>query len=104
MTEPPWQRYTIEPTLEMRPYVPGEDITGISTDYIVGAPKKGDMVARHPEADDRGMWFISGQQFTGYTPANAAGSGEPEPAFWPPGLKRPSSPGRPPLGKKRTDP
>ncbi len=36
----------------MRPYVEGEDMTGISVselDRLVGSPKAGDMIARNPK-------------------------------------------------------
>jgi hypothetical protein len=37
---------------EMRPYVPGEDITGVSmsnVDREAGCPKEGDYIARNPD-------------------------------------------------------
>lgn len=49
---------------EMRPYEPGEDLTGVSIsdeDKAAGSPKDGDMIARNPtnHADE---WLVS-QQF-----------------------------------------
>lgn len=46
---------------EARPYVPGEDVTGISiaeVDRAAGSPKEGDMIARNPDnpADQWKIW------------------------------------------------
>jgi hypothetical protein len=45
----------------MRPYVEGEDMTGISVsdgDKLVGSPKRGDMIARNP-TDHSDKWLVS---------------------------------------------
>jgi len=51
---------------EMRPYIPGEDLTGITVnpkevqDY--GCPKEGDMIARDPKDRDN-QWLMSKEFF-----------------------------------------
>lgn len=50
---------------EMRPYVEGEDMNGVSIsapDRGAGSPKHGDMIARNPKNhDDR--WLVAAQFF-----------------------------------------
>jgi hypothetical protein len=46
---------------ELRPYVPGEDTTGISisdADRKAGSPKEGDMVARNP-VNHADQWLVA---------------------------------------------
>lgn len=56
---------------EARPYVPGEDLTGITVsdvDVAKGSPKEGDMIMRQPH-DHTDQWLIEGEQFkTTYDP------------------------------------
>jgi len=50
---------------EMRPYVPGEDVTGITiseTDAENGSPRDGDMIARDP-ANHVDQWLVSATFF-----------------------------------------
>lgn len=50
---------------EMRPYVDGEDMTGISistADYKNGSPRAGDMIARNPKNKDD-QWLVSEEYF-----------------------------------------
>lgn len=50
---------------ELRPYVPGEDMTGISiaaVDVAAGSPKQGDMIARNPK-DHADQWLVAAQYF-----------------------------------------
>lgn len=50
---------------EIRPYVEGEDMTGISVaavDAAVGSPKAGDMIARNPKDHDD-KWLLAKEYF-----------------------------------------
>lgn len=49
----------------MRPYVDGEDMTGISvsdSDVKNGSPKVGDMIARNPK-DHNDQWLVAQKYF-----------------------------------------
>jgi len=58
--------YRVLPHLvEIRPYVPGEDMTGITvqpTDADAGSPKDGDVIARD-SIDYTKMWVITAEVF-----------------------------------------
>ncbi len=50
---------------ELRPYTPGEDMTGISIsdpDREAGSPKLGDMIARNPK-NHADQWLVAQQYF-----------------------------------------
>jgi len=50
---------------EMRPYQPGEKLTGISiseADRLAGSPKAGDMIARNPK-NHADQWLVAAQYF-----------------------------------------
>lgn len=51
---------------ELRPYEPGEDVSGISINEddrtLRGSPKVGDMVARNP-TDHGNVWLVEKQYF-----------------------------------------
>jgi hypothetical protein len=50
---------------EMRPYVPGEDITGVSmsnVDREAGCPKEGDYIARNPD-NHNDRWLVNATYF-----------------------------------------
>jgi hypothetical protein len=50
---------------ELRPYVPGEPMEGISiseADRQAGSPKLGDMIARNPK-NHADRWLVSAQYF-----------------------------------------
>lgn len=50
----------------MRPYVPGEDLTGVSisdADKSNGSPKVGDMIARNPK-NHEDKWLVSEKYFS----------------------------------------
>lgn len=50
---------------ELRPYVVGEDLHGISIsdpDMAAGSPKPGDMIARNPKNHDD-KWIVAAQYF-----------------------------------------
>lgn len=51
--------------VEMRPYVLGEDLTGVSVsqaDREAGSPKPGDMIARNPR-DNSDRWLVNAAWF-----------------------------------------
>lgn len=50
---------------EMRPYIAGEDMDGISIsqpDKEAGSPKAGDMIARNP-VNHRDKWLVAARYF-----------------------------------------
>lgn len=50
---------------ELRPYVEGEDLTGINIAYIDrrnGSPQLGDYIARNPNNHDD-QWLVSAEYF-----------------------------------------
>ncbi len=60
-----FKQYRKSQIAEMRPYVPGEDMTGISTailDTDNGSPTVGDMIARNPK-DHNDQWLVSANFF-----------------------------------------
>lgn len=61
-----FRRYRRTAIAELRPYVPGETLTGrvsISVaDQEAGSPKEGDMIARNPENHDD-QWLVAEQYF-----------------------------------------
>jgi len=63
-----WNKFRKKGLAEMRPYVPGEDLSGVS----VGAgftPKEGDMIARDP-SNPADVWHVDGDFFrNNYDPA-----------------------------------
>lgn len=51
---------------ELRPYVQGEDLTGVSIsqpDREAGSPKDGDMIARNPK-NHADKWLVARQYFS----------------------------------------
>ena len=58
-------QYRRKQIAEMRPYVPGEDLTGVSisaVDAQAGSPQIGDMIARNP-ANHADQWLVSWRCF-----------------------------------------
>ena len=56
-----FQKFRKKQIAEMRPYVPGEDMTNISVseaDKQNGSPKEGDMIARNPN-NHLDLWLVS---------------------------------------------
>lgn len=63
--QPKYKRYRRTQRAEMRPWVYGEDMTGVSVseaDRAAGSPKQGDMIARDP-ADHKDRWLVSESYF-----------------------------------------
>jgi hypothetical protein len=60
-----FKQYRRKRNAELRPYVQGENMDGISVsdaDAKAGSPKAGDMIARNPENhEDR--WLVAAQYF-----------------------------------------
>lgn len=60
-----WKQYRRKGLSEMRPYVPGEDVSTVSisdADRKNGSPTTGDMIARNPKhhAD---QWLVARKYF-----------------------------------------
>lgn len=60
-----WTQYRRKQIAQLRPYAPGEDLSGVSIspeDVKAGSPKVGDMIARNPKnfAD---MWLVNAAYF-----------------------------------------
>ena len=56
-----WKQYRRVGITEMRPYVPGEDLTGISVS-AQDTPQEGGMIARSP-SNQADMWYVSEAYF-----------------------------------------
>ncbi len=56
-----WKEYRRTGLASMRPYVPGEDLGGISVSNV-DSPKEGDMVARNPANNDD-LWLVTKKYF-----------------------------------------
>lgn len=60
-----FKQYRRTEMAELRPYVDGERMTGISVshqDTINGCPKPGDMIARNPK-NHMDQWLVAAQYF-----------------------------------------
>jgi hypothetical protein len=60
-----WRQYRRKALAEMRPYQPGEMLTGVSiseADRLTGSPKAGDMIARNPK-NHADQWLVAAQYF-----------------------------------------
>lgn len=60
-----FKRYLRKSVTEIRPYEPGEDMSGVSisnVDRQNGSPKAGDMIARNPK-DPEDQWLVSALYF-----------------------------------------
>jgi len=60
-----WKQYRRKGLSELRPYLPGEDMTGISIsepDKQAGSPKEGDMIARNPK-NHADQWLVAKRYF-----------------------------------------
>lgn len=55
-----WKHYRKTRTQEMRPYVPGEDLSGVSVNGE-DTPGPGGMIARNP-ANPNDQWYV-GKKF-----------------------------------------
>jgi len=60
-----FKRYRRSAVAELRPYVPGETLDGVSIsaeDALNGSPKVGDMIARNPK-NHADQWLVAAQYF-----------------------------------------
>lgn len=58
-------QYRRKQIAELRPYVPGESVEGVSIspeDTKAGSPKPGDMIARNPK-NHADQWLVAAQYF-----------------------------------------
>jgi hypothetical protein len=65
MTE--FKQYRRKQIAELRPYVPGEALKGVSiasVDVAAGSPKAGDMIARNPKKNHTDQWLVAAQYFS----------------------------------------
>ena len=61
-----FQQYVRRQVAELRPYVLGEAMDGISIsdpDRNAGSPKEGDMIARNPK-NHADQWLVAAQYFS----------------------------------------
>lgn len=62
-----WKKYRRKNIpAEMRPYIPGEYLDGVSisnADKAIGSPKQGDMIARNPN-NHNDQWLVEEEYFT----------------------------------------
>jgi hypothetical protein len=79
---PTFTQYRRKQIAELRPYVPGEDMSRISVslpDKEAGSPKPGDMIARNPKNHDD-QWLVAAQYFADnfdpLTPREGQGGGD----------------------------
>jgi len=56
-----FKAYRKKGVTEMRPYVPGEDLTGVSVSQQ-DSPKAGDMIARN-EKNHSDQWLVDAKYF-----------------------------------------
>lgn len=61
MSEHQWARYRRTNVAEMRPYIPGEDLTYISVSEQ-DTPEPGGMIARNP-ANHSDQWYVARKYF-----------------------------------------
>jgi len=57
-----WTQYRRKGVAEMRPYCPGEDLTGISVSDVDDPPESGGMIARNPR-NHADLWYVARQYF-----------------------------------------
>lgn len=60
-----FRKYRRKQLSEMRPYLDGEDLSGVSisdADREAGSPKSGDMISRNPE-NHADRWLVSAKFF-----------------------------------------
>jgi hypothetical protein len=64
-----WKKYRKITMQEMRPYIPGEDLSGISIN-AEDTPEKGGMIARNAN-NHKDQWYVSKEFFErNYEPVN----------------------------------
>ena len=64
-TDVAFRQYRRKQIAELRPYIPGEEVSGISIsaeDRNAGSPKAGDMMARNPK-NHADQWLVAAKYF-----------------------------------------
>jgi hypothetical protein len=56
-----WHKYIRKGVSEMRPYIPGEDLAGVSVSSE-DIPEQGDMIARNPD-NHADQWLVAQAYF-----------------------------------------
>ena len=56
-----WKKYRLAKIIEMRPYVPGEDLTGTLL-LDLAEFQEGDMIARDPDNPEQ-QWYMNKSYF-----------------------------------------
>ncbi len=65
-----FKQYRRKGLAEMRPYVPGEDLSGVSVAAVDNPALTGGMIARNP-ANHADQWFVAQEYFDkNFEPAN----------------------------------
>ncbi|MBZ0170920.1 MAG: hypothetical protein K8E66_00930, partial [Phycisphaerales bacterium] len=60
-----FRQYRCKQIAELRPYIPGEDLAGVSVsqpDREAGSPKQGGMIARNPK-NHADQWLVAARYF-----------------------------------------
>lgn len=60
-----WKQYKRKGLSEMRPYIAGEELVGVSIsepDKYSGSPREGDMIARNPN-NHKDQWLVAKKYF-----------------------------------------
>jgi hypothetical protein len=58
-----WKKYRRKGLSEMRPYIPGEDLSFVSVSEQDNPPQLGDMIARNPD-NFQDQWLVANAYFT----------------------------------------
>ena len=71
MNNLPYKGYVKKGITQMRPYIPGENLLGVSVSEEDRPPKLGDMIARNV-SNHKDRWLVSKEYFeTHYEPSDA---------------------------------
>lgn len=62
MTDQNWKKYRRTNIAEMRPYIPGEDLTGISVSDVDKPERDKGMIARNPK-NHKDQWYVARAYF-----------------------------------------
>ena len=74
MSEDKFVQYQQLMTIEMRPYVPGEDLAGVHIPEGE-TPEEGDMIARDPQDRDA-MWLVTQRMAMQYREVSQLGAAQ----------------------------
>ena len=62
MNNLPFKGYVKKSVTQMRPYIPGEDLSGVSVSEEDKPPKLGDMIARNV-SNHKDKWLVAKEYF-----------------------------------------